>query len=188
MGLFLGLDLSLTGSGVSVINVNGEILWSKKLSCKVTGVERLRLLEMDLMSMLDMYSSQIQLAAIESPAYGVKDGGGRLFELGEWAGITKLNLHKLGIKFIMVAPTQLKKYILGKSDSKSSSTKDLIMLDIYKKWGIEIRDNNIADSYVLARIARDYSHDPDGLESSQKEVLAKLKQSQKVIEAECVLV
>jgi hypothetical protein len=28
-----------------------------------------------------------------------------------------------------------------------------MLLNIYKKWGIEFRDNNIADAYSLARMA-----------------------------------
>jgi crossover junction endodeoxyribonuclease RuvC len=50
-----------------------------------------------------------------------------------------------------VAPTSLKKYITGKG---TKVQKNQILLQVYKKWGVEFTDDNAADSYGLARIAR----------------------------------
>jgi hypothetical protein len=44
----------------------------------------------------------------------------------------------------------LKKYITGKG---TGVQKNQILLNVYKKWGIEFNDDNAADSYGLARIA-----------------------------------
>lgn len=146
--MYLGLDLSLTGSGVVIIDDNYSILFSETLSVKSRDVERLLFLENKLLNILA--DKSITIAAIEGPAY---QDTGRIFELGEWAGVVKLNLYKLSIPYIIVAPMQLKKYVSG---TGKAGKKELIILDVYKNFGEEIRDNNIADAYVLARIARDF--------------------------------
>jgi crossover junction endodeoxyribonuclease RuvC len=42
----------------------------------------------------------------------------------------------------------LKKYAAGKGNAK----KQEMLLQIYKRWGIEFNDDNAADSYALARL------------------------------------
>ena len=44
----------------------------------------------------------------------------------------------------------LKKYVTGKGQGVK---KNQILLNVYKKWGVEFMDDNAADSYALARIA-----------------------------------
>ena len=43
----------------------------------------------------------------------------------------------------------LKKYAAGKGTAK----KQEMLMQIYKRWGIEFNDDNAADSYALARLA-----------------------------------
>ncbi len=148
--IFLGADLSLLSSGLVLLDDNYKILDQLLLIPPkgIVGVERLFLLESQLIEFLDIH--EISFCCIESPAFDSKQG--RLFDLGEWAGVFKLQLFKRGLQFIFAVPNQLKKYISGTAKSK----KDTIMLDVYKKYGEEIRKNDLADGYVLARIARDY--------------------------------
>ena len=42
----------------------------------------------------------------------------------------------------------LKKYASGKGNAK----KQEMLLQIYKRWGVEFNDDNAADSYALARL------------------------------------
>jgi crossover junction endodeoxyribonuclease RuvC len=138
--------------------------------CK--NVERLFFLTNLFIEFLSKYD--ITYCCIESPAYGSE--AGHLFELGEWAGIVKLELFKKGIPFMLVAPNQLKKYVSGSGQSK----KQTIILDVYKNFGEEIRQDDIADAYVLARISRDYfvSYEKDVViqfQEYQKEVLKALR-------------
>ena len=172
--IFCGLDLSLTGSGVVVIGEDYSILHKCKLHVDALKSERLYLLEGLLLKILEDFP-KVDMACIESPAYNDK---GKLFEIGEWNGVVKLNLFKRGIPYIVAAPSQLKKYVLGVGDVEA--TKDLIILDVFKKFGVEIRENNIADAYVLSRIAHDYViGDNSELKTYQKEVLAKIKSNKK---------
>jgi len=52
--------------------------------------------------------------------------------------------------FIIVTPTQLKKY----ATSKGNCGKDIIIKEIYKKYKIDFNDNNLADAFVLAKIGQ----------------------------------
>ncbi len=172
---YAGFDLSLTGTGAVIIDSSCTIIHQMKLQAPggVLGVERLFFLEQQLIEFLT--GKDITHCCIESPSYGSQEG--HLFELGEWAGIVKVHLFKSCIPFILVAPTQLKKYVSGNIQSK----KELIILDVYKFFGQEIRDNDLADAYVLARIVRDYTFLYENttekleLKTYQKEVLAALK-------------
>lgn len=176
--LFLGLDISISGTGLVLLDEEYNIYDKTKLSVSCQGIERLYHLENLLLKFLDDRS--ITFSCLEGPSYQSEKG--QLFQLGEWAGIVKLNLFKKGIDFIPAAPSQLKKYILGKA--LKGSRKELVILDIYKKYGEEIRDNDIADAYVLSRIAGDYynryilKQDVD-VKVYQNEVLEKIYKKEK---------
>jgi crossover junction endodeoxyribonuclease RuvC len=51
---------------------------------------------------------------------------------------------------LQVPPMTLKKFASGKGNSK----KQEMLLQMYKRWGIEFNDDNAADSYALARLIR----------------------------------
>ena len=146
--LFLGLDLSLTGSGVYVLDEHGNTVVAECLSTKHYGVERLFFLREKLLAAIN--TNEITLACLEGAAMHET---GRLYDLGNWAGIAMLVLYDKGIPFISSAPLALKKYVSGEGKSKGKET---ILLDIYKNFGIEIRQDDEGDSYILSRIARDY--------------------------------
>lgn len=147
--VYLGIDPSLTGSGLVVIDNAYTLLSQTKFSTPTTGVERLYHLELKLLEFLEKYED-IKLVCIEGPALREV---GRIFDLGQWAGLIYLTLYKKGIPFIIVAPLQLKKYVsfIGKNMGK-----EVVILDVYKNFSEEIRDSDIADAYVLSRIAHDY--------------------------------
>ena len=63
--------------------------------------------------------------------------------------MTRIFLCKKNINYKVITPGTLKKFVTGKGQCK----KDLILLKVYKKWGEEFDDNNLADAYSLARMA-----------------------------------
>jgi crossover junction endodeoxyribonuclease RuvC len=60
----------------------------------------------------------------------------------------------------------LKKYATGKGTSK----KQEMLLQMYKRWGVEFNDDNAADSYALARLASG-----NALGAIEAEIIEKLK-------------
>lgn len=174
--LFGGIDPSLTGSGFVILDEFCKIVDKIKLSTPTVGVERLYHLELKLLEFLDKYP-QIKLICIEGAAYRET---GRIFHIGQWSGIHQLTLYKRGIPFFEVAPLQLKKYVSGVGKNQGKET---IMLDVFKNFGEEIRDNDIADAYVLSKVAHDYFfmyslNKRVELKKYQVEVLKKLNSSE----------
>jgi len=77
------------------------------------------------------------------------------------------------LRFLEVAPSQLKKFVLGKGVGK----KEMVMMGVFKRWGYEAKTNNLADAYVLAQIAASadgLTH--DDLTKPQMEVLTAVLQ------------
>jgi len=175
--LFLGIDPSLTGSGLVVIDEKYEIVATMKLSTPTTGVERLYHLELKFLEFLEKYEKDLCLACVEGPAMREE---GRLFNLGEWFGIFTLLLYKKRIETIIATPLQLKKFVSGVGKNQGKS---VVILDVYKNFGQEIRDNDIADAYVLSRICRDFycmindNCGPLEVTKYQLEVLKKIESS-----------
>lgn len=90
------------------------------------------------------------LVAIEGYAMGAKWGREMA---GELCGHLKLLLWQAGIPYIVVPPTCVKKYVLG----KGVGAKELMMMTVLKRWGYEAPDNDACDAYALARIAAEFA-------------------------------
>jgi Holliday junction resolvasome RuvABC endonuclease subunit len=54
---------------------------------------------------------------------------------------------------LKVPPMTLKKFAAGKGNAK----KQEMLLQIYKRWGVEFTDDNAADSYALARLVSGFT-------------------------------
>lgn len=180
--MFVGFDLSLTGTGIVSIDSNYKIIDKIRLSVPQKGIERLFHLENKFLDFIESINSKskIKLSFIESPAYGVSEGN--LFNIGEINGIFKLHLFKRGYIFLFAAPTQVKKYCVG----KGKGNKDLILLKTFQAFGEEFDSSDLADAYILARITRDYYYMyvvPDSskvkdLKKYQLEVLKKIRKTE----------
>lgn len=143
--LYLGIDQSLTNTALCVYH-KGEVI-SHSIIPKMTGVKRLSYIYTEFTKLIDQYKPSF--AAIEGYAYNAK---GLYFNLGEVGGILRLALFMRNITLIQVPPTTLKKYITG----KGNANKDIIIKDLYKNYGIDVNDNNVADATGLAILAREY--------------------------------
>ena len=141
---FLGLDLSLTSTGYCLMNQEGGILASGKLTPKkLSGVERLKFIQDGINSVLRCYD----LSEVFLEGYAFAAHMAYAHEIGELTGVIKMLLHSMGVPFRSVGPTSLKKFVTGRGNAK----KNEMLLAIYKKWGIEFKDDNEADSYALAK-------------------------------------
>jgi Holliday junction resolvasome RuvABC endonuclease subunit len=97
-------------------------------------------------------------------------------KIGEGGGAIKLALlHSYGsgdpVAYpTLVAPTSLKKFVTGTGKSQAKSQ---MLLSVYKKWGVELDDDNAADAYGLARVGVALQSGTDT--AYERDVLAKLK-------------
>jgi crossover junction endodeoxyribonuclease RuvC len=58
-------------------------------------------------------------------------------------------LAKEFIKFVIVAPSTLKKFVTG----KGNAPKDLMLMEVYKRYGVTFTDDNLCDGFALAKVA-----------------------------------
>ena len=146
----VGLDLSLTGTGVVIVH-NNKIVESQLVKSKPSGdrpideLNRIQGIVLKIISIIDEYEPSI--AVIENLAFMARNTTS-LTQLAGLSYLTRSVLNRMGIPFIMCAPTTLKKFATGKGNCE----KDHMILEAYKKYGVESIDNNIADAIFLAKI------------------------------------
>lgn len=149
---FCGLDLSLTASGIIVLNKNGEIKERKVISFpKLKGPERLNAIVNAIRTITSGYN--IQLVCIEGYAMRAL---GKTYNIGELGGVVRLMLWRLHIPYLEPPPQRVKKFATGKGGGEGGS-KDQVTMFAYKHWDFQAVDNNEADAFVLAQMARGIS-------------------------------
>jgi crossover junction endodeoxyribonuclease RuvC len=170
----LGLDLSMTASGCVVLkdgHLEVKLLIKTKPTAEKTHVKELERLMSIVSKIEDILSErEIAMVAIEGLSFGSRNSSA-LIQLSGLNYMVRKLLYEYKIPFVIVAPTTLKKYITG----KGNGPKDVIMMNIYKKYGVTLTDNNLADGYALARVAEALMNKDIKLTSFQKEVVALLK-------------
>lgn len=84
----------------------------------------------------------------------------------------RLLLLDLGIPFIVIPPTTLKKWATG------SGTADKIAMAVatFEEWGLKFNDDNQCDSFNLAVVTAAYSGQPIGkVNAERKKILDSLR-------------
>lgn len=141
--VYVGIDQSYSGFAITVLNSGGFV--STVYRSPYRGVDRLYDIKAHMVNSLAHQT--VSDVAIEGYAFGSQMAN----MLGELGGLVKLTLYEIGPYYpLIVPPTMLKKYVTGKGQGISKSQ---ILLHVYKKWGVELNDDNAADSYALGRIA-----------------------------------
>ena len=191
----IGLDLSITGTGM----VGGYPIslglpsarhfpYNPEISCLVGSKpsnKKIRLF--DLLDRVELIRRKVEQAVtdireasgipvvfLEGYAMGVR--GSRVFDLGELGGIIKKYLYDNKIQFYTVAPTQLKKFILGKGVGGKSDMR----MATFKRYSVDFTNDNLCDAYGLAVLGCSFlgANPEEKLTKPQRDVLAKLKKEQ----------
>ena len=163
----MGLDLSLTSTGMVVLKTDGAAE-SMTLTSKFKDVVRLADLSEKVRMAIQLYRPK--LVVIEGYSFGSQTAVAGLAELG---GVVKCALFEMQQPFIVVPPARLKKFACGRGNAK----KDEIRLAVYKRWGFEAPTNDEVDAYVLARIGLAYLGYDTDLIKPQLEVIQALKKA-----------
>lgn len=152
--MYIGIDASLTSTGIAVLDENGFSTQVLKSKSSLRGPERLDYLQNEFIKILGEIKNShdpIEGCAIEGYAMGMRQPG-RLADIGEWGGLVRLTLYRQSIPTIVVPPTNLKKYISGSGGTK----KNLIVMKVLQKYGIECKTDDEADALGLSAMAADY--------------------------------
>lgn len=148
----VGIDQSYSGFGFAVLGKDDSYL-VEVVQFDGHGVDRLAQVDQYLYEKftdLRQTRNNVVDVAMEGYSYGSQVA----HKAGELGATVKLNLRKNENMYpLIVPPTTLKKYVTGKGNA---SKKSQMMLATYKKWGVELLDDNAADAYGLARLAFGY--------------------------------
>jgi len=172
---YCGVDQSYSGFGITFLNNDGthETLVKKFDPSKYgPGVTRLRSISEWLSNLLyeTRREGPVEHVCMEGYAASSKFGREKAGELGAVVKMALSGSLVLDARFpTIVAPTSLKKFILG----KGVGGKNEILLGCYKRWAVDFRDDNAADSYGLARLA-EAIHTGKTEFAYEREVIAKL--------------
>jgi Holliday junction resolvasome RuvABC endonuclease subunit len=144
--VYLGIDQSYSGFAITALQ--DDSFYAEVYKSDKGGIDRLRDIQSHVMNWLYEFNNVADVA-MEGYAFGSQMAN----MLGELGGMVKLTLLDFGIYPMIVPPTTLKKYVTGKG---TGVPKSQMLLFVYKKWDVDITDDNAADSYALARLVSGY--------------------------------
>lgn len=155
--IFIGLDLSLTSTGVAVAH-RGHIVTARVMSKPAGGTsadtaERLLTIVTGIFDHIP--TTEHTRVAIEGPSFGSK-GGSAHERAGLWWGV-RTKLARRGIDTIVIPPTSVKKYATG----RGNATKDEVLAAAIRRYpAADITSNDVADGTILAAMCARYHGNP----------------------------
>lgn len=144
----VGLDLSLTATGICLLDVEGEPSFSvvghglKRTAKQRDKIERIVDIVSAIVDVVSDCSSKPRVA-IEGYAFGAR---GAQNDLGELHGAVKLQLwlgH--GIEPVIIPSSRARKIVLGKGRLPKNE-----IVEMLTNRGINVKDHNEADAFVVA--------------------------------------
>ncbi len=162
----MGIDPSLNNTAYCILS--GDVgVFGKVDVGKRRGMERLIYIEKYMADILSIH--QPDLIMIEGYSYASTH---QAHQAGELGGILRRIFYLESIPWVEVPPPTLKKFVTG----KGNADKNLVMLNVYKRWGVETGSDDEADAYGLAK-AGQYLQGADcgGLTKAQLDALETIR-------------
>jgi len=160
--IFIGCDFSLANSGICFLNETEKPinLFSIKTKRYGDNIEERFKRYFEILDELKKHSNylnvnDVKIICIESYSLYSK---GKIINLCESGTLNREYFLKSfpEAKIIEVAPISLKKFILGHVKSKGKEAKNIMCREVYKKYHLNIDDDNQVDAFILAKIAQLY--------------------------------
>lgn len=139
----MGLDLSLTSTGVAVNGTTSIIMTPTK------GVERLVLISSKLREIVN--ENRVNLVILEGYSFASRHS--HAHSIGELGGVVKVMLWRESVPFVEVPPTSRAKFATG----KGNASKDEVISSISAKTGIVFKGaggNDECDAWVLQEMGK----------------------------------
>ena len=145
----VGLDMSLAGTGFCLKRGQTIMVDTIKTTTSTASndLARLRYIVDKVIGMIPNDVNMICIEDFFTPANKAQLGSA--IKLAMLGAIIRLALYELGYPFFVVAPSQIKKFVTG----KGTAPKSIIVREVYKRWGIEAKDDNQADACTMAYVA-----------------------------------
>ncbi len=169
----VGIDASLTSTGVAAINLDTGVTSVDRIESKPGGAS-LALRHQRLMSIrrrLAEWTSMADLVVLEGLAFASSTG-----QATERAGLWWLIVDSLGPTYLpvaVVAPTARAKYATGKGNAK----KDAVLAAVIRRYvDVDVSGNDEADALVLAAMgARHLGQPIDDMPKVNLEAMGKVE-------------
>jgi crossover junction endodeoxyribonuclease RuvC len=149
LSIYVGLDLSLTGTGFA--KKDGTKMDMQVIKTKPKDFDhdlaRLQFIRDKLMSLIPDDTALVCIEDFFMPHNSLQIRAAiSLVQLGT---LVRVALLERGIPMRIVAPQSVKKFATGKGNAQ----KGIVIREVYKRWGIEAEDDNQADGFVLSCLA-----------------------------------
>lgn len=185
--MYLGIDASLTSTGIVVLDENSEVMIERALDYNVAHelpkktplTAEIEVMDWQMNEFENIISDivirknmPITVAAIETPFSGFNQ---KVF--AQLAGLGMMMRRELWLRnvpTVLIIPTQLKKWV-GVSPKAKGSTKSKVKKGTQDIYGYTHSCSDIVDAYVMAKIAQARKNQTLCRSSEQREILGKLK-------------
>lgn len=151
----VGLDLSLTGTGVAT--ADSRLLTIRSHPGGETVADRVERLT-DIAATISDHLDGADMVVIEGPAYSQQAQPGHHLRAGLWWWVADLACAH-DAEVIEVTPSALKKFATG----RGNATKADMRVALLQRTGEDIRDDNQADAYWLRQIGLHLLGDPTAI-------------------------
>lgn len=169
---FVGIDQSYTGFGLVILHANTlephAHLGRFEAVKHGDGVARLVAIENWLLEQLSGWD--VDAIVMEGYSRGAKFGREQSGELAAHVRRALAVDHPQALSPVVAPPTSVKKFATGTGAAKKAE----MLLAVYKRWGVEFKDDNLADAYTMARMAHALNNPEHPITAFQREVLANL--------------
>lgn len=153
----VGLDLSLTSTGVATIDEGADVRVDR-IATKPTGdnlwhrAHRLHRIFERIVNEVHSYDGR-QLVVVEGPSYGQARQGGQHDRAGLWWLVVNELVVMCEIPVAEVPPALVKRYATG----RGNAGKDEVLAAVIRRYpSVEVTGNDQADALVLAAMAADH--------------------------------
>ena len=143
--IIVGLDLSLTHTGVGII-FNGKRGYFGLIPKKLFAVKRLAWIERQ----LELFIESTSICCVVIEGYSFGSVGRAIFNLGELGGVIRVLFYRHQIPIVIVPPAVVKKFCCGKGNASKE-----IVVSTYNRLrntDFMVKDNNEVDALLLAEI------------------------------------
>lgn len=154
--MFVGLDLSLTGTGLIVLDQDACIIEQRLIKTKKSDFKNEEERFVYIIDQLSFIPNIIRLQKvyIEGPSFASK--GQSILQMGALNFLVRVFLYRKDIEFKIIPPKTLKKFHCGFGNTKKEDVIDKVK----ETLGVQFDDHNLADAYGLARMAlEDYKNE-----------------------------
>lgn len=145
----VGVDLSLTATGIARASTAEPGAPSfDVIKTNLKGMARLDHIEHEIAWVVGDADCHVDLVVLEGYAFGRPNQAAHLGELG---GVIRHSLWAAGIPYVDVPPANVKKYATG----RGNAPKPDIRMEVFKRFGHDIADDNACDAFVLYAMGLD---------------------------------